>query len=62
VYLRDSIKKAIKNAELINYPTFIPKDNLPLATEITMSPPDVDPEEFELHDNDIVKGGDEEDG
>ena len=36
VYVRDAIKRAVKNEELINYPTFIATQGQQLARLMTM--------------------------
>ena len=60
LYLRDSIKKSEKNIDYLNYPTLIVRKGDDLARQITMVPPDDDPESRETHDNDVVKGDEEE--
>ena len=60
VYLRDSLKNANKNDELLNFPTFIPRPGAILARSISVAAPDEDPESRELHENDVIKGEEED--
>jgi len=64
VRIKDAYKKKFKNEDYLNFPTFVPIEGVLLAKEMIMDPPDQDPEEFWLHDNDVVEpvGGVDEDG
>lgn len=59
IYIRDSLYKKVKNVDFLNCPTFIPKEGEEYADQILIKPPEQDPNEQYLHDNDIVTTGDE---
>ena len=54
VKVSDAIKAFSKNEEFLNYPTFIPEEGKQYADELIMDPPEDDPMEDFLHDNDVV--------
>lgn len=61
VRIHDSFKKADKNEEFLNYPTFVPQRNGFYAKEMIMEPPEEDPMEIYDHENIHVKEDDKVD-
>ena len=55
VKIRDAIKAFEKNQEYLNCPTFIPEVGKAYSNEIQIIPPDLDPLEQYLHDNDVIE-------
>lgn len=43
-----------ENEKYMNFPTFIPENDIEYAEELILTPPEDDPEEIYLHDNDVV--------
>eukprot|EP01016_Furgasonia_blochmanni_P016782 TRINITY_DN1979_c0_g1_i1.p2 TRINITY_DN1979_c0_g1~~TRINITY_DN1979_c0_g1_i1.p2 ORF type:complete len:523 (+),score=131.34 TRINITY_DN1979_c0_g1_i1:118-1686(+) len=54
VEIRDAHKMREKNLEFLNFPTFVKEDGKQYAIEIVVPPPEQDPEEVYIHDNDVV--------
>lgn len=59
--IKDSFKKQEKNEEFLNFPTFVPEQGKEYATEMSLEPPEEDPEEIYEHDNVHVKEDDKAD-
>ena len=60
VYIRDALKKVLKNMEYLNFPTFVYEDDKEYAVEIEMEAPDLDPAQNYYHENDVLKDEKEE--
>ena len=59
VQIKDAWLKWEENQEILNYPTFIPKEGVKYANIVQMEAPEDDPNEFMLHDEALPKDDDE---
>ncbi len=56
VYVRDAIKKVVRQYKTLKYPTFVPEDGVEYPDVETMKESKIDPSDIYLHENNVEGG------